>query len=248
MHSKKPRSGAPRPKLLLSPKDGKTIAITGGIATGKSFVLQCFEQLGFKVFNADREIHKMLMRGGAAFDEVSKLFPDAVTAEGIDRKVVGEDVFKSKEKLVALEKILHPKIQQAQLDMVIENKKGFQQTLVFEIPLLFENNRHKNFDYVITVTAPKEVQKERVLARNNMTEDKFNAIMERQVSDSIRLKSSHFVIRTGKGKEDTIRQIKSIIKGMHSERDSSRYGDHRPVRKKRRQDTRGGLRRADRQG
>lgn len=233
-----------KPRLLIAPNDGKLIALTGGIAAGKTFALQCFEKLGFRVFNADREIHKMLLRDGAAFAEVSKLFPNTVTEEGIDRKALGAEVFGSKEKLTALENILHPRIQQAQMDLMLENKKGLKQSIIFEIPLLFENNRQKHFDYVIVVTAPKEVQKERVMARNNMTEEKFNAIIERQVSDSIRLKGSHFVIRTGKGKEDTIRQIKSIIRGAHSERDSSRHGDDRPLRKKRRQDPRDRVRRA----
>jgi dephospho-CoA kinase len=228
---KKTRFGHKGP--LLDPKAGKLIAITGGIGTGKTFVLECFAKFGFAVFNADKAIHEMLEIGGAAYEEVAKLFPDAVTQEGIDRKIISDIVFADVEKLKQLETILHPKLRQAQLDLVIEVKKGHGSSVIFEVPLLFENKREGHYDFVILITAPKAIQKERVLQRKNMTQEKFDAIIGQQVSDKVRLRGAHFVINTGKNKEDTLRQIRKIVKNDGIKRNSAGYRDHRPIRKKR---------------
>ncbi len=234
---KKPHDRRPTPAYkgpLLDPKAGKLIAITGGIGTGKTFVLEGFAKLGFIVFNADRAIHEMLKIGGAAYAEVAELFPEAVTPDGIDRKIMSDIVFSNIDKLKKLEAILHPKLRQAQVDLVVEVKKKHGNSVIFEVPLLFENKREGNYDFIILTTAPRSVQKERVLQRKNMTEEKFDAIIGQQVSDKIRLKGAHFVIKTGRSKEDTLRQIRVIVKDESNQRDSIRHRDHRPIRKKRR--------------
>lgn len=220
-------------RKCISPNGGKLIAVTGGIGTGKTFVLDCLGKLGFEVFNADKAIHEMMLRGGKAFNQIAALFPQAVCETGIDRKILGEIIVAAPEKLVLLEQILHPLVRQAQVDLMISVRNGSGKSIVFEIPLLFENKREKNYDVIITTTAPSAVQRERVLARSNMTEEKLDTILKKQVSDSLRIKGSQYVINTGKSKEDTIKQIKAIMKDNNVKRDSSRHGDNRPVRKKR---------------
>lgn len=218
---------------VLDPEAGQLIAITGGIGTGKTFALECFAGLGFIVFNADRAVHDMLMIDGIAYEEVTALFPEAVTRGAIDRKILSDVVFKDLAKLKALEAILHPKLRQVQ-DALIENvKKQHGKSVIFEVPLLFENQRHDHYDLVIVTTLSKSKQKERVLQRKNMTEEKFDAIIGQQVPNEVRLSGAHFVINTGKGKEDTLRQIKAIVKNESPKRDSTRHRNHRPIRKKR---------------
>ena len=196
---------------LLSAKKGNMIAITGGIGTGKTYVLDCFEKLGFAVFNADKTIHEMLKKDGKAFELVAKLFPQSATEDGIDRKVVGEEVFKNPEKLKLLESILHPLVREAQVAFIVNVKNTTGKSIIFEVPLLFENKREKNYDYIVCCIAPQNIQKERVLARKNMTEEKFNAILKHQVSDKVRIKGSHFIIKTGRTSLDTFKQVKALV-------------------------------------
>lgn len=218
---------------MISVKAGKLIAVTGGIGTGKSFVLDVFEKIGFEVFSADRAIHNMLLRGGAAFDKIAALFPKAVSDAGIDRNILGEEVFANSEKLKALESVLHPLVRQAQVDFVVQVKKGSGKSIVFEVPLLFENKRQSAFDYVVVTTAPSDMQKERVMARKGMTDEKLAGIIAAQVDDKVRVKGAHFVIRTGKGKEDAIRQVKAIVKECNDKRNRSGHRNNRPIQQKR---------------
>lgn len=220
-------------KILLDPKKGSLIAITGGIASGKSTVLACFEKLGFEVFNSDRAIHELLKKDGAAFSQVAKLCPESISEEGIDRKILSQKVFTNPEKLKELESILHPMVRKAQVDMVVRIKNSTGKSIVFEVPLLFENKREKAYDYVVVCSAPKEKQKERALARNNMTEEKFNVIIEKQVSDSVRLKGAHVVIKTGRTIEDTLKQVKAVIFDANNKRINSGHRNNRPKPQKR---------------
>ncbi len=219
-----------RPMIPL--KAGKMIAITGSIASGKSFVLDCFENIGFEVFNYDRAIHKLLAKDGKGFAPVAKLFPEAVTDAGIDRKKLSSIVFQNPEKLKILEGILHPLARDAQVDFVINARKTSAKSMVFEVPLLFENNRQKSFDYVVVTHAPAEAIKERAMARDGMTEEKLAAILERQVKDAIRLKGAHAVIKTGGSKENTLKQVKSIVKELNVKRNSTGHRNNRPGSKK----------------
>lgn len=218
---------------MISIKSGKLIAVTGGIGTGKSFVLDVFEKIGFEVFSADRAIHNMLLKDGAAYGKVASLFPTAVSEAGIDRNILGEIVFGNADKLKALEAILHPLVRQAQVDFVVQVKKGSGKSIVFEVPLLFENKRQASYDYVVVTTAPTEIQKERVLARKGMTDEKLSGIIAAQVDDKVRVKGAHFVIRTGKGKEDTIKQIKAIVKECNDKGNRSGHRNNRPLQQKR---------------
>lgn len=232
-NSSKPVSGRLVRRILLDPRKGSLIAITGGIATGKSTVLACFEKLGFEVFNSDRAIHEMMKKDGAAFSQVSKLYPEAVNSEGIDRKILSQKVFTNPEKLKELESILHPLVRQAQVDLMVKTKNSSGKSIVFEVPLLFENKREKSYDFVVVCSAPKEKQKERAMARNNMTEEKFNAIIEKQVSDSVRLKGAHIVIKTGRTIEDTFKQVKAVIFDANNKRVNSGHRNNRPKPQKR---------------
>lgn len=223
----------PERRFFLSPKAGKIIGVTGGLATGKTFVLECFKQLGFEVFNADSVVHDLLKRDGKAFEQVAALFPNAVTVDGIDRKVISVDVVTHPEKLKQLESILHPLVRNAQVEFMVQVKKGSGKSMVFEVPLLFENQREKYYDYIVVITASPQIQKERALSRTNMNEEKFDLLIKRQMPLGLKERKAHFVIRTNKNHEDTFNQVKRIVSNEHNKRNSTGYRDNRTKSKKR---------------
>lgn len=215
----KPRAKQPnKPRsqfepLPLSPDAGHLIAVTGGIGTGKTFVLECFAKLGFAVFNADKVVHQLLERSGEAFPMVAKLFPQAVEEHGINRQIMGELVFADPSLLQQLEAILHPLVRQKQVEFMLQVKQQGNKSAVFEVPLLFENKREDQFKHIIVTSASPEIQKERVLQRPGMTEEKFMAIVKKQVPNSLRLKKAHHVIHTNKTPQDTLEQVRRIVLG-----------------------------------
>lgn len=185
------------------------------------------------MFNADKAVHDLLRRGGEAFNQVAKMFPQAVEEEGINRIKLGELVFGNKDLLIALEAVLHPLVRQKQVQFMIDLKKDGNKSAVFEVPLLFENKREGQFNVIIVTTATPEVQKDRVLKRPGMTEEKFSAIIAKQLSDSVRLKKATHVIRTNKTPEDTLRQVQNIINGYVAKPRPNVEKPKRPDRKPR---------------
>jgi dephospho-CoA kinase len=221
------------PKPLLSPNNGKIIGVTGGIATGKSFVLECFRELGFEVFSSDNVVHELLKKGGKAFDQVSKLCPKAVAESGIDRNILGQEVFSDPHKLALLESIIHPMVREAQMEFLIKTKNLQGKSAVFEVPLLFESKREKFYDFIVVTTAPHHIQKSRALARPNMSEEKFESIVKKQLPDHVKTKKAHFIVATGKTPELTFKAIRSLVHGNQDKRNNFRHRDDRPVRKRR---------------
>ena len=157
------------------------IAITGNIGTGKSTITKIVRELGFKVFDSDQEVDN-LMNKKDLINQIRKEFkykvPGLIKKNRIDKVKLGEFVFSNSEELKKLEQIVHPK--------VWENKEKFfesnsNELLVFlDVPLLFEKKLQSNFDFIIRTYVSPKVQKERVLKRKNMTQEKFNQIIKTQ--------------------------------------------------------------------
>lgn len=158
------------------------IAITGNIGTGKSTITKIVKELGFKVFDSDQEV-EYAMSEKDLIKQISKEFKPKVQGlikgNRIDKLKLGEFVFANPKELKKLEQMIHPK--------VWENKKKFLEThrselLVFlDIPLLFEKKLQNNFDFIIRTYVSPKIQKERVLKRKNMTQEKFNQIIKAQI-------------------------------------------------------------------
>jgi dephospho-CoA kinase len=195
-----------RPKINAS--SGVIIGLTGGIASGKSNILSCFKKLGFKTYDTDKAVHEMFKKGHKCFDQVSKAFPATATKNKIDRVKLSQIVLKSKIKLKKLESIVHPLVRQDQEDF---KKSNVGHSIVFEIPLLFENKREKYFHYVISAIVDKNTQKIRCQRRKGMTDDKLSAILALQVRKDIHYKKADFLINTSGRKSETFRKIKELI-------------------------------------
>ena len=185
------------------------IALTGSIGMGKSTVAKMFERAGVPVFDADAIVHQLQSPGGGLVDKIGELFPGTVRSGTLDRDCLAQIVLSDPKKLSALEAIVHPAVREAREAFVREH--GQAPALIFEIPLLFETGGESDFDKVIVVSAPAEVQRTRVLARPGMHEAKLNSILERQTPDEEKRRRADFVIDTAGDLSTTEAQVHEII-------------------------------------
>ena len=193
------------------------IGLTGSIGMGKSTAAAMLRELGVPVHEADAEVHNLLESGGKGAIAVAAAFPPNAYAaiyksqNSVDRKKLGEIVFHNDQERIMLESILHPLVREAQ-DQFIRHQKSLGHNIaVLDIPLLFETGRETALDYTIVVTAPYFIQKMRVLSRPGMSEEKFWAILKRQMPDVEKRARADFIVHTGLGRAYTMRQLKSIF-------------------------------------
>jgi dephospho-CoA kinase len=187
------------------------VALTGSIAMGKSTVSQMFRDQGIPVFDADAAVHTMYAKGGRAVEAIAEHFPQAIVDGAVDRTILSRLVVNSPDAIRRLEGIVHPLVHQEQERFVQEAARSQTPMIVLDIPLLFEGNRSREFDVVIVVSAPAAAQRERALARPGMTEEKFDAILARQVSDEEKRRRADFIISTGVSLDDTRIAVKKVI-------------------------------------
>jgi dephospho-CoA kinase len=176
---------------------------------GKSTVARMFERAGIPVFDADAEVHRLQETGGALVDAIGDRFPSSVIAGQLDRDRLAEIVLADRNELAALEAIVHPAVQAARERFLADHAEAA--VVLFEIPLLFETGGEQAFDKVIVVSAPAEIQRERVLSRAGMTEQKLDAILDRQLPDTDKRARADFVVDTGTDLSTTERQVRDIL-------------------------------------
>ncbi len=185
------------------------IALTGSIGMGKSTVAEMFERAGVPVFDADVEVRRLQGPGGALVDSISKRFPGGVRNGEVDRDALSALVLGKPGELAALEAIVHPAVHDARERFVAEHADA--PALLFDIPLLFETGGEGAFDKVIVVSAPPEIQRERVLSRPGMTAAKLDSILARQMPDADKRSRADFVVETGGSLDETERQVEHIL-------------------------------------
>jgi len=185
------------------------IALTGSIGMGKSTVAKMFADAGIPVFDADGVVRSLQGPGGELVGSIEAHFPGTTGPAGVDRDALSAQVLPDPDKLARLEAIVHPAVHRARSRFLLENEGA--RALLFEIPLLFETGGHEAFDKVIVVTAPAEVQRERVLKRLAMTEEKLDALLARQMPDEEKRKLADFVIDTSGDLSTTRAQVADIL-------------------------------------
>lgn len=188
------------------------VGLTGSIGMGKSNAAAALRRLGVPVHDADAAVHRLLGPGGRAVRPVAAAFPAALSGNKIDRKVLGDLVFGDTPALRKLESIVHPLVRQSSRDFLRQATQGRKPIVVLDIPLLYESGGGKAVDLVIVVSAPGQIQRQRVLARPGMSEAKFRAILARQVPDREKRRRADFVVLTGGHRGDTHRQLAHIIR------------------------------------
>jgi dephospho-CoA kinase len=185
------------------------IALTGSIGMGKSTVARMFEEAGVPVFDADAVVRRLQGPGGALIERIGELFPGCVRAGTLDRECLAEIVLADRAKLAELEGIVHPAVRDWRQAFIDEHRDA--RALIFEIPLLFETQGEKEFDKVIVVSAPAEIQRARVLAREGMTEARLDSILQRQMPDAEKRRRADFVVDTGTDLSTTEAQVREIL-------------------------------------
>jgi dephospho-CoA kinase len=198
------------------------IGLTGSIGMGKSTAAAMFESLRIPVHEADAEVHKLLGPNGKGARAVGAAFPyfqfpqiyGRKTKSGrrtIKRKELGQIVFNDEKQRKRLEKILHPLVRAAQADFIRKHKINGTKIVVLDIPLLFETGGESRVDYTLVVSAPRNVQRQRVLARPGMDEKRFRAILKQQMPDGEKRTRADYIVHTGLGRAQTMKEIKVVI-------------------------------------
>lgn len=187
------------------------LGLTGSIGMGKSTAAAAFRRLGVAVHDADAAVHALMVPGGAAFATICHAFPDVCSKSVIDRKLLGDIVFANKKALSCLESIIHPLVHKNKQDFLKRSARQQHRIVVLDVPLLYETDGQNRCDAVVVVTAPKFVQRARVMSRPGMTTDKFESILDKQVPDAIKCRYAEFVIQTGIGRLQSLRTIRHII-------------------------------------
>lgn len=185
------------------------IGLTGSIGMGKSTVAEMFADEGVPVFDADAEVRAMQGPDGELVAAIEAAFPGSTGPGGVNRDALGSQVFADKVKLTELEAIVHPAVGARRMAFLSDNAEA--PLILFDIPLLFERGGHEAVDVVVVVSAPAELQRERVLARPDMTPEKFEHILGLQTPDTEKRARADHVIDTGTTLEETRGQVKALI-------------------------------------
>jgi len=193
------------------------LALTGSIGMGKSATAAMFAARGIPVYDADAAVHAAYAPGGEAVAPIGAAFPDVIGADGgVDRNKLRQQVAQNAEQMKKLESIVHPIVANMQRAFLANAEAAGQDIVVLDIPLLFETGGDKRADVIAVVTAPPDVQRQRVMARGGMTEAQFEAILARQTPDSIKRARADFVINTGFGFPYAEAQIDEIIEALRT--------------------------------
>lgn len=195
------------------------IGLTGSIAMGKTETAKMFVRAGVPVFDSDRAVHDLMVKDGAATDMVEQAFPGVAGPDGIDRKALGERVFGDPAALKKLESILHPMVSDRRKVFFEQARAQGCDLVVMDVPLLFETGAQKQCDYTVVVTAPAEVQRQRVLARPHMTVEKFENILARQMPDNEKRRRADFIVHSDRGISYAEDQIDQIIKKIRADQE-----------------------------
>ena len=190
------------------------IGLTGSIGMGKSAGAAMFFDEGVPVFDADAVVHDLQKSGGALVPAIELAFPGTTGPEGVDRKALGAAVFGDRDRLALLESIIHPAVGERRKTF-LESHQGTDMIL-FDIPLLFEKGGQAGVDTVVVVSAPAPAQRERVLARPNMTPDKFEHILALQMNDADKRARADHVIDTGKDIKETRADVRALVKKLRA--------------------------------
>jgi dephospho-CoA kinase len=187
------------------------IGLTGSIGMGKTETGKLFARLGIRVHGADDVVHRLYDTGGAAVAAIAREFPGAVRDGRVIREALAARVAADEEAFRRLEAIVHPLVREAELAFLDDATKRGEDLVVLDIPLLFETGGEKRMDAVVVVSAPPDMQRERVLSRPGMSLEKLEAIHARQIPDVDKRRQADFVIETDKGLEHALAAVQRIV-------------------------------------
>ncbi len=196
------------------------LGLTGSIGMGKSTAAKMFADEGVPVHDSDEAVHRLY--AGPAVPLVEAAFPGTVVDGAVDRGRLAQKVLGDAAALKRLEAIVHPLVR-ADADAFVERHRAAGAALVvLDIPLLFETGVRDRVDKVVVVSAPAAIQRERVLRRPGMSEEKLASILARQVPDEEKRRQADFVIDTGDGFDRTRAAVKKIVAELAGDKGTMR--------------------------
>jgi dephospho-CoA kinase len=185
------------------------LGLTGSIGTGKSTTAGMFRDLGVPVHDADAAVHDLYRTDAVA--PVAEHFPEALSDGVIDRKALSATLARFPDRFATLEAIIHPLVRAREKAFLDAERDRGSPLVLLDIPLLYETEGAARVDKVIVVTCDPEIQRQRVLARPGMTEEKFQLILSRQMPDADKRRRADFLVDTGKGLEAARKAVEEII-------------------------------------
>jgi dephospho-CoA kinase len=188
------------------------LGLTGSIGMGKSTTADIFRRLGHPVHDADSEVHALY--SGVAAPLIEEAFPGTTRDGVVDRAALGKVVVGDRQAMHRLEAIVHPLVRERRDAFLAKAAAERAPVAVLDIPLLFETGGDTECDAVIVVTAPAAVQRERVMARPGMTQERFEALRDRQMSDAEKRARAHFLVDTSRGRTTAEHQVRDILRAL----------------------------------
>ena len=188
------------------------LGLTGSIGMGKSTTARMFVEQGVPVHDSDEAVHRLY--AGAAAPLVEAAFPGTTRDGVVDRALLAARILGDADAIRRVEAIVHPLVRADADTFLARARASGAPIAVLDIPLLFETSGTGRVDKVVVVTAPAEVQRQRVLARPGMTEEKFRAILARQVPDAEKRRLADFIVDSSQGMEAARDQVRAIIDAL----------------------------------
>jgi dephospho-CoA kinase len=185
------------------------LGLTGSIGMGKSTTAKLFVEAGVPVYDADATVHSLYE--GEAAPAIEAAFPGATVAGKVDRSLLSAQVVHDPTAMRRLEQIVHPMLGASRQKFLDDAEQSGAPVVVVDVPLLFETGGEKRVDAVVVVTTTPEIQRERILARDNMTAEKLDAILARQLPDAEKRKRADFVVDTSHGLDPVRARIRDIL-------------------------------------
>jgi dephospho-CoA kinase len=185
------------------------LGLTGSIGMGKSTTSKLFEEAGVPVYDADASVHRLYE--GEAAPAIEAAFPGTTVDGKVDRNRLSAKVVHDPAAMKQLEQIVHPMLGASRQKFFDQAERSGFPVVVVDVPLLFETGGEKRVDAVVVVTTSPEVQRARILARENMSNEKLDAILARQLPDAEKRKRADFVVDTSHGLDPVRLQIRDIL-------------------------------------
>ncbi len=196
------------------------IGLTGSIGMGKTTTARLFAAEGVAVLDSDAVVHELYREEAAPL--IEEAFPGTTVSGVVDRQKLGEILQENPANFKRLEEIVHPLVGKRQQAFLAAAQNEGRDFALLDIPLLFETGAENRVDKVVVVSCSPEVQRERVLSRPGMTEEKFAMILARQMPDEEKRRRADFIVESGSGVENARDQVREILQTLAAQ---SRRGE-----------------------
>jgi dephospho-CoA kinase len=188
------------------------LGLTGSVGMGKSVTATLFAEEGVPVHDSDAVVHRLY--AGEAAAAIETAFPGSTVDGKVDRARLGPMVLGNKAALARLEAIVHPLVRASSETFLADAIAHGDRVVVMDIPLLYETDQQDRCDAVVVVSAPPEIQRQRVLERPGMSEEKFVAIQTKQMPDAEKRRRADFVVDSSRGLEVAREQVRDILRAV----------------------------------